>query len=78
MGDYNAKIGNISGLIGNMLPNICCPKRGVMKTSVKMDVDCRPVEKLSLVDIDHEKLSGVDVDRRRSTFNVYITKNMYF
>ena len=53
MGDYNAKIGNISGLIGNMLPYICCPKRGVMKTSVKMDVDRRPAEKLSLVDIDH-------------------------
>ena len=45
-----------------------------MKTSEKMDVDgrrptsdidCRPVEKLSLVDVDHEKLSGVsgvDVD----------------
>ena len=38
----------------------------------KMDVDsvdsvdrrpeCRPVEKLSLVDVDHEKLSLVDVD----------------
>ena len=39
-----------------------------MKISVKMDIDRRPVEKLSLVDIDHEKLSGVDVDRQRSTF----------
>ena len=40
-------------------------RRRQMSTS---DVDRRPVEKLSLVDVDHEKLSGVDVDRRRSTF----------
>ena len=39
-----------------------------MKTLIIMDVDSvdsRPVEKLSLVDVDHEKLSGVsgvDVD----------------
>ena len=37
---------------------------GVMKTSVIMDVDFRLVEKLSLVDVDHEKLSGIDVDHR--------------
>ena len=35
------------------------------------DVNRRPVEKLSLVDVDHEKLNGVDVDCWRSTF-IYI------
>ena len=31
MGDYNAKIGNKSNLIGNMLPNICCQKVAFLK-----------------------------------------------
>ena len=35
------------------------------------DVDHQPVEKLSLVDVDHDKLSGVDVDRQRSSFIYY-------
>ena len=41
---------------------------GVMKTAVIMDVDRWPVEKLSLVGVYHEKLSGIDVDRWQSMF----------
>ena len=32
------------------------------------NVDRRPVEKLSLVNVDHEKLSGVDLNHQQSTF----------
>ena len=48
---------------------------GVMKTSVKwpstastVDIQRRPVEKLSLVDIDqYEKLSLIDVDQLKTS-----------
>ena len=51
--------------------------RGVMKTSVIMDVDRRPVEKLSLVDIDHEKLIGVDVRRLYNKKNVFLNSEKF-
>ena len=39
-----------------------------MKTSVMMDVDRQPVEKLSLVDVNQENVCGVDINRQGSTF----------
>ena len=46
-----------------------CPYWGMMKRAVKWTSTVDQVEKSRMVDVDQEKVCGVDVDRRRTTMN---------